>query len=267
MTDEQLGQFKGQPWVVFDTIAARSFLVGENRPAFFAFNTPGPAINSRGEMVFFAAGRKKAQAPWYTNLDLDGQLAYGFRAWQMYLHLGLPLLPATTELQPSEGAFVPSGSSLNPSPLLVLAQLIVDFGVISLRLGQEEQQDFPVHQFGAGGGLYLSGAGAGNIGGQNSWPQDANVLKLPEPVEFPRTQNLDAILRLAPEVLPIIGSPTAGAEGVGNPLPDLTITCNEGDPPEPTVNNVPFPPFNIQLGMIGERIKKTQYGQVPDERR
>ena len=245
---EELGQFKSQPWVVFDTIAARSFLVGENRSDFFAFGTNGAAINQAGEMLFFAAGRTEPNAPWYTSTELVGQLSYGFEAWQVYLHIGFQLFPSAAVGQPTE----PNAGQL--SPLVALQQAIVNFGVLQMQLGQEEQMSWPVHRFGAGGGFFQMGS-QGAVVGQNSTQQDENVLKLPEPVEVARTQNLNAKIRLAPEALPIIGNNLA--PGVGTQLANMELSIG-GETVE-----VPSFPFTVQLGLKGKRVKKTQYGQVP----
>lgn len=253
----QVPEFKSQPWVMFDTIAARSFLVGDDRDGFRAFNTAGPAISQRGEMIFFATSRTRAQCPWYTNFDVQGQLAYGFEVWQVFIKIGIPVFPPTVDLQPVAGVYIPTATVGNLSPPLALAAAIVEFGVLDLDLGQEEQLSFPVHRFGAGGGLYSGSAFIST--GQNSRPINANVLALPEPIEMPRTQNLSAVIRLAPEVLPIIGFPVVGQEGVGNPLPQVTVDSTSLG----LTNNVPYLPYSVQVGLIGRRIKKTQYGQLP----
>ena len=113
---------------------------------------------------------------------------------------------------------------------------------------------FPLHKFGSGGGLWIPG-GQGAIVVQNSWPQNMNVLKLPEPVEFPRTQNVDAKIRIAPEVHAIIGTPDT--PGVGCPIADQKVLIQKDQ------NEVPPLPYAIQVGLIGRRVKKTQYGQTP----
>ncbi len=254
---EELGQFKSQPWVVFDTVAARSFLVGEDRSEFFAFGTNNPAINRRGELLFFTQGRTEANAPWYTSLELVGQLSYGFEAWQVYCHFGMPPWPANSDLSDSK----PSGDDFAQSPPALLTQLIMNYGVLQLNLGQEQQLSFPVHRFGSGGGFYSTGSGG--IVGQNGWPQAGNVLKLPEPIEIARTQNLDAKIRLAPEILEIIGFPPGGDAGVGCPIGDLLVNF-QTDESKTDSNDVPTPPYTVQVGLIGRRIKKTQYGQVPN---
>ena len=115
---------------------------------------------------------------------------------------------------------------------------------------------WPVHRFGAGGGMYLMDS-IGTQVGQNANPDGSNVLKLPEPVEIARTQNLNAKIRLAPAVLPLIG--TNAAPGVGTELDDFDVITSKGEV------EIPAPPFTIQVGLIGKRIKKTQYGQVPGQ--
>ena len=257
-----LPQFKSQPWVVFDTIAARSFLVGETRQEFQAFNSGGPAITAAGEMVYFSTPRTRALAPWYTSLELVGQLSYGFKAWAAYIHFGFPQTPSEQTFNPAAGA----GGQVTISD--VLLQAIINFGVLQLNLGQEQQASWPVHRFQAGGGLQVMGGnsiGGGEAGGQNAVPEGANVLKLPEPIEIPRTQNIDAKIKIAPEALPTIG--TNAAPGVGVPLGTGAegYQFNISEPPPGETVDLDRPPYTVQLGLIGERIKKTQYGQVPGE--
>jgi hypothetical protein len=246
-------QFKGQPWTLFDTIVSTSFLLGDTVAAVGATT---PAINSNGEMIFFnAPGRSNSNTPWYTNLDTPGILSYGMEVWAMYLMFAFPAYPPTqnTGFDYTINAGVP--------PTIKLMEAILNFGVIDLNLGQENQTRFPCSRFGAGGGIYLNGgAGVTNIG-QNSVPEGANVLKLPEPIEMPRTQNLDVKLKIAPEVRALIG--TLAAPGVGSPLDPYVYGLEPaaGEDPEVVVN-LPQPPFSIQLGLIGRRIKNTQYGQI-----
>ncbi len=244
-----LGQFKDQPWIVFDTVAAKSFLVGETRADFRAFGTNGPAINQAGELLFFAAGRTEPNAPWYTSTELVGQLSYGFEAYQVYVHFGFPPYPAINE---SDGDDEGEG---HLSPTVALMQAIINFGVLQMDLGQEQQMSWPVHRFGAGGGMHLMGS-FGSTTSQNSLPESANVLALPEPVAIARTQNLNCKIRLAPEALPLIG--TNSDPGVGTELSEFEIQLEDTSP------SIPQFPFSIQVGLIGKRIKKTQYGQVPE---
>ena len=82
-------------------------------------------------------------------------------------------------------------------------------------------------------------------------------MKLPEPIEMPRTQNLNAKIRIAPELFALIGTPAA--PGVGSPLIDYVLDV-VGDQ-DPTVS-LPNPPFAIQIGLVGRRVKDSQYGQV-----
>lgn len=254
MADEQLGQFKSQPWVVFDTVSAPSFLLGENRPELFAVGTNGPAITNSGQINFFDTGRTEPRFPWYTSLELVGQLSYGFKCWQAFLHFGFPQVPDRTSTDPNS-------TDVFPAPLAVslpayLAATIINFGVMQMDLGQEEQMSFPVSRFGAGGGFMATGA-AGVSVIQNSIPNQTNVLKLPEPVEIARTQNINARIRIAPEVFPTIG--TVLLPGVGVPLVPGSYTYNS----KKGEVNLDWGNYTIQFGLIGERIKKTQYGQVP----
>lgn len=242
-------QFKSQPWVLFDTVVARSFLLGDTTNG-IAIGSSIPAISSSGEIVFFnASGRTTSTLPWYTNLDMPGQLSYGFEVWQVYLSIMLPIAPQINDVDFTPPVAAPTITSVPPT--VRLAECIINFGVLELELGQENQMKFPLSRFGAGGGLHLNATGIANI--QNSEQQQGNVLALPEPIEMPRTQNLSAKIRLAAEVLPLIG--TVAAPGYGAALlasPYIGIAAE-----------ILPPPYSIQLGLKGRRIKKTQYGQIP----
>lgn len=251
-----LPEFKSQPWIVYDTVAAFSYLLGEDDSDFFAFGTPDPAISRQGEMFFFTAGRKHSKEPWYTSLSLVGQLSYGFVAWQIYLYVAMPLWPSDASnsgAAPGVGQFV-AGTTM-------LAHSIINFGVLQMKLGQEQQTSWKCHRFGTGGGYRLGAANfvQNPLNGRANWN---NVLALPEPIEIARTQNLDAKIRLAPEVFDLIGSP--GAPGVGVRLNDYLLALIPGDPPPPVFETVQPLPFIVQLGFRGRRIKKTQYGQLPE---
>lgn len=259
---QQPGAFKSQPWTLFDSIVAPSFLMGDTTANGLAIGSQSPAINSSGEIVFFqSSGRTRATMPWYTNLDVAGQLAYGFQVWQIYVNIVFPVMPnhASTIQDP---AVV---TTLGPVPTTVrLAEAILNFGILSLNLGQENQAEWPLTRFGAGGGLALSTGGSGSGSEQggmtatsNGVPATANVMKLPEPIEMGRTQNLSAKIRLAPEVFELIGS--MAAPGVGSKLENYYM---EYDAVTPTVVNRKMQPFQIQIGFSGRRIKDTQYGQV-----
>ena len=249
-----LPPFKSQPWVVYDTVAARSYLLGENDSDFFAFGTPDPAISVQGEMFFFTAGRKHSKEPWYTSLSLVGQLSYGFVAWQIYLYVAMPIWPSAAN---NDG--FSSGSVQEVAGTTMLAHSIINFGVLQMKLGQEQQTSWKCHRFGTGGGFHI-GTPAGIQNPLNGRPNWDNVLALPEPIEIARTQNLDAKIRLAPEVFDLIGSPAA--PGVGVRLNDYLLILNGPNGLEETA--VQPVPFITQLGFRGRRIKKTQYGQLPE---
>lgn len=246
-------QFKGQPWTLFDTIVSVSYLLGDTIPAIGATT---PAINLNGEMVFFSSpGRSNSNTPWYTNLDTPGILSYGMEVWAMYLMFAFPALPP---VQNRGFDF-----TINPGvpPTVKLMEAILNFGVIDLNLGQENQTRFPCSRFGAGGGVYMNGgAGVTNIA-QNGIPEGANVLKFPEPIEMPRTQNLDVKLKIAPEARPMIG--TLAAPGVGSPLLayEYGTAPAAGEDPEVVVELAQLP-FSLQFGLVGRRVKNTQYGQI-----
>jgi hypothetical protein len=246
------GGFKSQPWVLFDTLAASRFNLGSATPA---IGGSQPVISSSGEMVFFqSAGRTKATMPWYTNIDQPGQLAYGMEVWQIYLRIMFPSKPPIQSLDDGE-----DDANAGPPPPVKLAEAILNYGVLELNLGQEEQTVWPLLAFGGGGGLSVN-SGVGLCVAQNSNPDSYNVMKLPEPIQMERTQNLSAKIRLANEVFNIIG--TDAAPGVGSPLEPYVLTTESGE--APITVSLTQPPYSIQLGLVGRRVKKTQYGQVPN---
>ncbi len=248
MPEAAPGVFKAQPWTLFDTVVAKSFLLGDETNG-LAIGTQQPAINANGDIVFFAAGRTKAQLPWYTNIDLQGQLAYGMEVWQIYL---LFAFPAVTPAQ-NNGYDILADPGVPPT--VKLMEAILNFGVLDLDLGQEEQTSWPLTRFAAGGGLVVSNTAAVVVA-QNAEQQVSNVMRLAEAIEMPRTQNVSAKIRLAPEARDMIGTETN--PGVGSPLdPYIYKTENQV---QHTLKQLPF---SIQLGFQGRRIKKTQYGQVP----
>lgn len=93
--------FKSQPWVLYDTIVAESFLLGDSTNG-NAVGGQTPAISSSGEINFFqSAGRTTATMPWYTNLDTVGQLSYGFQVWQIYVNIMFPAMPPFASINPN----------------------------------------------------------------------------------------------------------------------------------------------------------------------
>jgi len=241
--------FKSQPWILFDTIVSPSFLLGD--PAGLAVGSQIPAISRSGEMVFFSGGggRSTANTPWYSNLDIPGQLAYGMEVWQVYLYFAFPTLT------PDQNNGTPAA---NPgvAPTVKLAEAILNFGVLELELGQENQTKWPCSRFGGGGGLVHSNSVV-DAAISNGVPEGANVMKLAEPIEMGRTQNFSAKIRIAPEAQPIIG--TVAAPGVGAALLPYQYVIDG----EAAVDLVQLP-FSVQLGFVGRRVKKTQYGQLPE---
>lgn len=248
----QPGAFKSQPWILFDTIAARSYLWGDTTNG-LAIGSQLPAIDASGQMVFFnAPGRSTIATPWYTNLDQQSTLSYGMEVWAIYLHFMMPAMP------PNQNIGYDLTANAGVPGTVKLVEAILNFGVLELELGQENQLRWPLTRFGAGGGLNVGGATVTNVA-LNGVPDGANVMKLAEPISMPRTQNLAAKIRLAAEVQAIIG--TAAAPGVGQPLSPYVYGTADGTPPT-TVSRAQ-PPFSTQLGFIGRRIKDTQYGQLP----
>lgn len=249
-TPADLKKFKSQPWILYDTVASTTFLLGATTAAIGATT---PAISANGEIAFFnAPGRSRSTQPWYTNLDIPGQLAYGFEVWQVYIHIMVPTWPMLPSYDPDAPGMAPT--ILNVPPTTRLVEAIINFGVLSFELGQENQMEWPCSRFNAGGGLVDSGSQVSRA--NNGVPAGSNVLMLPEPIEMPRTQNLWAKIRLAAEVQALIGTPAV--PGVGAPLATQAYTVASGD-----TNELQLQPYAIQLGFVGRRIKDTQYGQVP----
>jgi hypothetical protein len=248
----ELPQFKSQPWKVFDTVVSRSFLLGENDPALLAIGTQQPAINAQGEMIFFASGRTQPNLPWYTSLQQVGELSYGFEVWQMAITFMLPPVSAAASATlPWESV----GATPATSGMDMLANALSYFGVMEMELGQENQMSWPVHAFGPGGGVNATGGILGGQHLQNGEPKESNQLKLPEPIQIPRTQPLSAKIRLAAEVRGLIG--TVAAPGVGTPLANYSYEFSKGSA------DLEPPPFGVRFQLSGRRIKKTQYGQLP----
>lgn len=251
---------KKQPWVIFDTIIARSLLLGDKRHDIgLAEGTQQPAMTAKGEMLFLtASGRNKANNPEQTNLDVGGQMAYGLELWGVYILLGLPVLPPIQNTG--------HDPDLNPgvAPTIKLAEAIVNAGLFILSVGQEPQLEIPVERVGAGGGLHVTSNIALNQA-QNSRPDAQNFLRLPEPIFFPRTQVLSAKISIDPTFHEMIGS--VAAPGVGSPLDPYRFSYWTGlDTPAEEQHNVSLPqnPYLIRVGLVGNRVKETQYGALPE---
>jgi hypothetical protein len=245
---QSLEKYKSQPWLVFDTIASTSFLCGDTVPA---FGQQGPAISAAGEIDFFqSSNRLAASMPWYTNMDKPAQLSYGMEVWAIYVALLMPKVPATASF--GDGAALVAAADLfGPSSVQVLSAALINFGILTVKLGQEPQCDWPLHKFPAGGG-YEGAAGVDAM--NNAIPAGANMCHLPEPIEMPNTDNISAKIQLSPEAMATIGNPAA--VGAGGPL-DPYIATTGTSPIE-----VDYPPYAIQIGLVGRRIKNTQYGQI-----
>lgn len=245
--------FKSQPWILFDSVVAKSFLLGDNSSDGQAIGTTQPAISNNGEIVFFnAPGRNAATTPYYTNLDQQSTLSYGFEVWQVYVAFQFPTFT------PNQNIGYDLNANAGVPGTIKLMECILGYGVMELQLGQEQQAQWPLTRFGAGGGLAVN-AGTVAVVGQNSMPDGANVMKLPEPIEMPRTQNLYAKIRLPPDVFEMIG--TVAAPGVGKKLSPYQYGTAGGE--TPTVVSLTQPGFMVQVGLVGRRIKNTQYGQIP----
>lgn len=247
--------FKSQPWVLFDSIVARSFLWGDGSANGLAVGSQTPAVSASGEIVFFqSAGRTTQTYPWYTNFDVNGQLMYGFEVWQIYLSFSFPAMPLQTSYDPNAPVAAPT--LLNVPPTTRLAEAILNYGCLEMVLGQENQMSWPLTRFGAGGGLKDNSNATSMV--QNSDQQAGNVMKLPEPIEMPRTQNISAKIRLAAEVRALMGD--VATPGVGAPLAPQNYVVASGD-----TNALVLQPYMLQLGLVGRRIKNTQYGQLPQD--
>lgn len=249
----EIGRLKGQPWILYDTVAAASFLAGDTVSG-LAIGTQIPAISRNGEMTFFSAGRTKAGNPQLTNLDLSGQLSYGFQVWQIYIALHFPTLPPAANNGFSDA---PTDVLSGIPPTTRLGECFMHYASVEMTLGQEEQASWPVSRFGAGGGLHLSGDVGVHVA--SAQPQMQNVLVLPEPISMVRTQNMDLKIRLSPEALEMIGTP--GAPGVGFPLAPYDYRyVDDGVENDVALTELPFA---VQVGLVGRRVKQTQYGDVP----
>jgi hypothetical protein len=244
--------YKSQPWVLFDTVASTDFTLGS---ATNAIGATTPAVSSNGQIMWFnSPGRTKSSMPWYTNLDTQGRLSYGMEVWQIYLRIMFPAMPLTASYSPNVAAAVPN--TLVPPPTTRLAEAILNYSVLSFELGQENQWSWPTSQFTAGGGIIDSSSSTSMV--QNGVQVQTNVMKLPEAIEMPNTQNLNALLTLAPEVRNLIGTGTGASGGVGSPLGTAAYTVANAQ-----TNNLTLAPYALQLGFVGRRVKNVQYGQTP----
>lgn len=251
----QTPDFKSQPWFLFDSIVAYSYLLGDTSANGLARGSAIPAVSGAGEMIFFQSqGRTTATMPWYTNIDQPGQLAYGFEVWQMYLIFAFPIAPLSNSYDFDAPVTAPTLLNV-PMPVRLL-ECLVNYSVLELNLGQENQTIWPVARFGAGGGVSLNATAVAS--GQNSDQQGANVLKLPEPISMPRTQVLNAKIRISTDVHSLIG--TVAVPGVGAPLATQDYVVANAD-----TNALVLAPYKTEFGLVGRRIKDVQYGQLPGQ--
>jgi len=245
---------KKQPWVLFDTIVADSLLLGDDRPGIgLAHGSSNPAVTRKGELLFFtASGRNKSNNPELTNQDVGGQMSVGMEVWGVYLLFGFPTLV------PVQNTGFDFDLLPGVAPTIKLAEAIINFGQIVLSVGQEAQLELPVERVGAGGGIRTTSNLALN-NAQNSDQQAANFLRLPEPIFFERTQVLSGKISLDPAVHELIGS--VAAPGVGQPLEPYEYAYLKDE----TVKIVKLPqlPYLLRLGLLGNRVRKTQYGALP----
>lgn len=248
-TDGMIPSFKGQPWQVFDTVAANDFTVGSST---LAYGTQLPAITGQGEMIFFAAGRNRASFPQLTNMDQNTALSYGVKCHAIAVEFKFPTYTAVQSIDPSFSSAAAVGQAGTVPPTLKLMEAILNWSVVELDLGQEEQTAWPLSSFGNAGGLWSSGTAP--VIGQNGFPDINCMLVLPEPIEMGRTQVISAKIKISPLVFSLIGTPSA--LGVGQPLAAYKLATAV----TPTFLSLAQPPYAVQMKLIGERIKDTQYG-------
>lgn len=238
--------FKGQPWVLFDTIASIDYTVGST--ANNALGSNAPAIGSDGYMVFFQE-RTRAKWPNLTNLDTIGQLSYGFKCYAIALEIMFPSMAPDQAL-----ANDLTGAAAGVPPPVKLAEAILNYAVVETDLGQENQTAWPITAFGNGGSMYTGSTIITTA--QNGAPDIRCTMVLPEPIDMGRTQNFNVKVRVAQFMFGLIGIPSA--LGVGQPLLPYVLTTVGGT--TPTTIDLAQPPYGIKCKLIGERVKLTQYG-------
>jgi hypothetical protein len=247
--------FKGQPWILYDTVAARSFLAGDDGDDGRAIGSRVPAVSAKGELSFFQERTRKQVSEVYTNLDVAGQLSYGMEVWGVYVQTMLPI-----------AVFAEDGDA-SGLQMAKLAEVLLHGSAILVDLGQEEQSAFHTLRFGAGGGMTMDGVGgpgAGVIHTNNGIAYRRHMMVYPEPIEMPRTQNFGVSMELSPEALDLIG--TVAAPGVGVALAGFEITVTPFGEVSPIVIDKRQLPYMVQVGFVGRRVKKTQYGQLSKPR-
>lgn len=243
--------FKGQPWVLYDTVAAYSFLAGDTSDDGLAIGSRNPAVSKQGELTFFQERTRSSVGLPITNLDQASQLSYGMEVWGMYL---APMLPIRPVLETNDDV-----TNSVFAQMAKLAECLLNSAAITVELGQEEQVAFHALRFGAAGGIQLQG-GQSILNVNNGEPVRQHCMVFPEPIEMPRTQNFVAKLKLSPQALELIGDVTT--PGVGIPLPVISfVTVPFGEATATTVTKRELP-YAVQFGLIGRRVKKTQYGQL-----
>lgn len=253
------GDFKKQPWILYDTIAARSFLIGDNTAAGLAIGTQNPAINQNGEMIFFGVGgRDKANTPELTNMDAS-LLSVGLEIWKLGIEFRMPLLEGIHNT-----GFDPD-LALGINGVMKLVECITNWGIFSLDAGQEEQMSWPLTAIGAAGGLWVSD-NVSVLLGQNGPPDVDRGMRLPEPIAIERTQVLKGKIKIGPECQQMIGfygpSPATRANwGVGQPLePYLYYSTPIAPSEDPTLHTLPQNPYAITVKLWCQRVKREQYG-------
>lgn len=251
---------KKQPWCLFDTVVARSFLLGDDRPGVgLALGSQNPAITKKGEMLFLtASGRNKNNNPELTNLDTGGIMSYGLELWGIYILFGVPIMP------PIQNTGHDPDLLPGVATTIKLVEAMINYGLFTILVGQEPQLEIPVERVGAGGGISVTGNIALNHA-QNSRPDAANFLRLPEPIFFPRTQVLAAKISLDPTVHDLIGK--VASPGVGVPLDPYHMVYwddPEGEAPTPHEVVLPQLPYMVRVGLMGNRVKETQYGALSE---
>lgn len=252
------GQFKKQPWIIYDTVAAHSFLIGDTSDQGRAQGTQNPALNQNGEMIFFGVGgRDKANTPELTNMDAS-LLSVGLEIWKLGIEFKFPLMEGihNTGFDPD---LVPGVNG--PTKLI---ESIVNWGIFSLDAGQEEQMAWPLTSIGSAGGLWITD-NVSIMNGQNGPPDVDKGMRLPEPIAIERTQVLKAKIRVGPQAHNMIGTWAPAATranwGVGQPLENYLYYSTPIPPSEdPTEHSLQQNPYAIQVKLWCQRVKREQYG-------
>lgn len=242
-----IGAFKGQPWVLYDTVASSDFRIGS---PVNALGAPSPAINGQGEMNFFnTPSRNRANWPQLTNLDTPGTMSYGLKCYAIGVELRFPTLYSLQSTKGNPHGLTPA-PTVGPSQGQRLAEALLNWSTLQVIYGQEPQFEYPLTSFSNAGALFSSTSVLNSQ--QNGLPAIDVALTLPEPIEMGRTQVITAKVVVAPFMFELIGQ---GADiGVGMPRYGYSLADDE------TTTLLPENPWALTVKLMGERTKLTQYG-------